>query len=307
MHSGAPDLHEPPLAPRREAMVSGRRMRPPGRWSAWRTRSGDRYFENPNPKPKPKHFSVFFAHAGAPDLHEPPPAPRHEAMVSTQEDAAAWTLERLADAQWAGMAPALRAEPPSPPPPPPPDDPEEGAWARAVDGRMLHTAGLLHACFSEKWRLVASLLHRRSEAVARDEWLLVCDVCAGYKCIHAWPTPLFLSFSCFRSQLCTRCEKYFSFSIYFPSFAGENWQFLVVEDARLGLCEDSHALATLRRWAAQRSHGAPRWGEPVQRHTDGLWLPLRPVHRSHNPLPCANASTGGAGGAFSDLGASKPQ
>lgn len=84
--------------------------------------------------------------AGPPDLHEPPPAPRHEAMVSTQEDAAAWTLERLADAQWAGMAPALRAEPPSPPPPPPPDDPEQGARVRAAGVLALHTAGLLRAC-----------------------------------------------------------------------------------------------------------------------------------------------------------------
>lgn len=89
--------------------------------------------------------------------------------------------------------------------------------------------------------------------------------------------------------------------------AGEDWHVLVVEGARLGLCEDSHALATLRRWAAQRSAGAPRWDEPVQRHTDGLWLPLRPVRISQGLVGVQECTgNGGAGAAFSDLGASCP-
>ncbi|KAK9846340.1 hypothetical protein WJX81_001888 [Elliptochloris bilobata] len=133
-----------------------------------------------SPRHKELYDDAAYPVTGAPDLHEPPPAPRHEAMMSTQEDAAAWTLERLADAQWAGVAPAAPLEPPSPPPPPPPEDPEQG----------------------------------------------------------------------------------------------EDWHYLVVEDARLGLCEGSHALRTLRRWAAERGSGEPRWGVPVQRHSDGLWLPL---------------------------------
>lgn len=58
---------------------------------------------------------------------------------------------------------------------------------------------------------------------------------------------------------------------------GEDWRFLVVDDARLGLCEGSHALRTLRCWAAERERSALRWDVPVHRHSDGLWLPLQPV------------------------------
>ncbi len=67
--------------------------------------------------------------------------------MSTRADAAAWTLERLADAQWAGVAPHAPLEPPSPPPPPPAAEPEEGVCPRgARPVNFSHSAPLVNFC-----------------------------------------------------------------------------------------------------------------------------------------------------------------
>ncbi len=58
---------------------------------------------------------------------------------------------------------------------------------------------------------------------------------------------------------------------------GEDWRYLQADDGRLGLSAGGHALRTLRRWAAQRACAPVRWGAPVQRACDQLWLPLLPV------------------------------
>jgi len=117
--------------------------------------------------------------AGAPaDLHEPPPAPRHEAMMSTRADAAAWTLERLADAQWAGIAPHAPLEPPSPPPPPPPAEPEEGAQPRGARPENVF--------FFRLHRDTLPALHHVTAEPAGGMWLCL-GPCGGARAVERAP------------------------------------------------------------------------------------------------------------------------